>query len=173
MRLPFSVQVFLLRIVGDEPSYLLFHRNERPELRLPGFWQGLSGALEAGESFASAALREVHEETGISLASKIDTSFSHCYPVRSEWRRWYGPTPQVVEEHVFYATVAPSTQPVLSPEHKSWRWCPFEEANTLLTFGANAACLQAVARSAAASMPNKAMQPTCEDARANGKRWAS
>ena len=151
MRLPFSVHVFLVRVVGDERSYLLFHRNARPELGLPAFWQVVSGALEPGESLADAALREVREETGLTLASVTDTGFCHRYPVRPEWRKWYGEEPEVIEEHVFYALVEPSAEPVLSTEHKSWRWCSLEEANHLLTFGANSMCLQAVERGLAAA----------------------
>jgi dATP pyrophosphohydrolase len=146
MRLPFSVQVFLARVVGHERSYLLLQRNERPERGLPDFRQGISGALEPGESFAAAALRDVREETGIDLASVSDAGFHHFFPVRPEWRESYGPEREVVEEHIFYGLVEPSTEPVLSEEHKSWRWCSPEQATRLLAFGSNAACLQAVER---------------------------
>jgi dATP pyrophosphohydrolase len=144
MRLPFSVQVFLVRHVDGEMSFLLLHRNARPELALPSFWQGVSGALEPGESFSAAALREVAEETGIVLTEVNDTGFSHCYPVRAEWRTAYGPGPLVVEEHVFYALLPSPADTVLSAEHQSSRWCSPREAASLLTFGANAECLQAV-----------------------------
>ena len=149
MRLPYSVQVFLIRIVEGRPSYLLFHRNARPELGLPDFWQGISGALEAEESFADAARREVEEETGIVLTAVSDADFQHAYPVRVEWRPWYGPDPIEVREHVFFAVISASTEPVLSTEHKSWRWCSPSEAAALLTFGANGQCLNAVEASLA------------------------
>lgn len=149
MRLPFSVQVFLVRLIDGEMSFLLLQRNARPELALPSFWQGVSGALEPGESFAAAALREVAEETGIVLKTVNDTGFSHCYPVRAEWRMAYGPEPLVVEEHVFYALLTSPADTVLSAEHQSSRWCSTQEAASLLTFGANAACLQAVCQAMA------------------------
>ena len=147
MRIPFSVQVFLVRVDAHELSYLLFLRRSRADLGLPAFWQGVSGALEPGESFVDAALREVREESGIALSSVVDTEFRHCYPIRPEWRKWYGDDPEVVEEHVLYALVVDSTEPVLSDEHSSWRWCSEKEALSLLTFGANSECLRAVARS--------------------------
>lgn len=164
MRLPFSIQVFLVCSAESERSYLLFHRNERPELGLPDFWQGISGALYPGESFTAAALREVAEETGIVLASVFNTGFHHFYPIRPEWRKSYGPKPEAVEEHIFYGVVEPSTEPVLSAEHKSWRWCSPEEANGLLTFGNNAECLQAVERSLLAASAQNALHATCDDA---------
>lgn len=39
--------------------YLLFHRVAMLELALPDFWQGITGALEPGESCEEAAVREV------------------------------------------------------------------------------------------------------------------
>ena len=136
-----------MHLDAEEPSYLLLRRNPRPELGLPAFWQGVSGALEPGECFAEAARREVQEETGISLNAVVDTGFHRCYPIRPEWREWYGEKPEVVEEHVFYALTNASIEPILSSEHSAWRWCSGAEALGLLTFGSNAECLQAVARS--------------------------
>jgi len=154
IRLPLSVQVFLVRIIDGQRSYLLFQRNARPELGLPDFWQGVSGALEAGESFSDAARREVAEETGIILTSVVDTGFQRSYPIRSEWRRHYGPEPSEVIEHIFFAEVQDATEPVLSQEHKSWQWCSVAEASGLLTFGYNSQCLLAVDRCLTKS-PNK------------------
>lgn len=147
MRIPFSVQVFLVRLDAREASYLLLLRRPRPELGLPAFWQGISGALEARESLADAARREVFEETGIALRSVIDTGFHHRYPIRPEWRKWYGDEPEVVQEHVLYALVDGPAEPVLSPEHSSWAWSSAKEAFNILTFGGNAECLRAVVRS--------------------------
>jgi 8-oxo-dGTP pyrophosphatase MutT (NUDIX family) len=144
MRLPFSVQIFLVSVVAGERFYLLLQRNARPELGLPDFWQGFSGALEPGESFADASIREVFEESGIALGSVCETGFRQYFPVRSEWRNSYGPEPKEVEEHIFYALVHHRIEPTLSAEHKSWRWCNVQEALKLLTFGANAECLQVV-----------------------------
>jgi 8-oxo-dGTP pyrophosphatase MutT (NUDIX family) len=66
MRRPESVQVFLVSQAEGQRSYLLFQRVARSELALPDFWQGITGALEHGESFEEAAVREVREESGIS-----------------------------------------------------------------------------------------------------------
>lgn len=149
MRLPYSVQVFLVRIIDDQYSYLLLHRHARSELGLPEFWQGVSGALETGESFADAARREVYEETAIVLGAIVDTGFEHVYPIRPEWRSSYGPGPSIVKERVFFAIVPAVTEPTLSAEHQALRWCSSMRAAELLTFGANAQCLHAVERSIA------------------------
>jgi 8-oxo-dGTP pyrophosphatase MutT (NUDIX family) len=146
MRLPFSVQVFLLARQGAAWSVLLLQRNARPELALADFWQGISGALEPGESFEAAAIREVHEETAISLSCASDTGFEQVFPIRPEWRAKYGPEPMHVREKVFYAVVPGKVQPKLSHEHKAFRWCSEEQSLALLTFANNAQCAQAVFR---------------------------
>jgi lipoyl(octanoyl) transferase/dATP pyrophosphohydrolase len=115
-------------------------------LGLPEFWQGVSGALEPDESFSDAARREVAEETGFSLTAVVDAEFQHAYPIRPQWRPHYGPVPTEVVERVFFAQVAASAKPMLSTEHRSWRWCSPREAAELLTFGGNAQCLAAVER---------------------------
>jgi dihydroneopterin triphosphate diphosphatase len=153
MREPYSVQVFLVRIVDAQRSYLLLHRIARPELGLPEFWQGVSGALEAGEERSAAACREVVEETGIQLDQVCDTGFEYTYPVRAEWRRWYGLDAAEIRERVFFAIVPASVTPVLSSEHQAWRWCSPAEAANLLTFGRNADGLRAVEAWLAASPP--------------------
>lgn len=144
MRLPFSVQVFLVAIRGPALSVLLFQRNARPELALPDFWQGVSGALEPGESFEDAAVREVLEETSIQLESVQATGFEHAFPIKPEWRASYGPEPSYVQEKVFYAVVSESSAPILSREHKAFRWCSESEALALLSFANNARCVQSV-----------------------------
>ena len=146
MRLPYSVQVFLYRMANNQPLYLLFHRRARPELGLPDFWQGVSGALEASESFSDAARREVAEETGFELKSVSDTGFQHAYPIRPDWRKHYSPGPTEVTERIFVAQLSASSEPTLSSEHESWRWCSALEAKSLLTFGGNAQCLDACER---------------------------
>jgi len=150
-RRPQSVQVFLVRQLESIRSYLLLHRNAMPRLGLPAFWQGVTGALEPGESFLDAALREVREETAIQLATAIAAQFSQRFPIRPEWRGSYGEGPTEVEEQVFYAFVPEAVLPALSAEHQAWRWCTYGEAEQLLTFGANKECLQAVERHIASS----------------------
>ncbi|MBB5191397.1 8-oxo-dGTP pyrophosphatase MutT (NUDIX family) [Silvimonas terrae] len=145
-RLPFSAHVFLYRQRPEQArEYVLFLRHPRPELTLPAFWQGVSGALESGESFAAAARREVQEETGLILEHVSDVGFAQYYPIREAWRDAYGPTPTQVQEQVFCARIAPDAQPVLSGEHQHYQWLTLDEALPLLDFCDNRACLMAAA----------------------------
>ena len=45
----------------NEKQFLLFKVNESRG----GFWQNITGSVEKGESFKEAAIREIHEETGL------------------------------------------------------------------------------------------------------------
>ena len=144
MRQPFSVQVFLAVRQSFAWSVLLLQRNARPELALPDFWQGVSGALEPGESFEAAALREVAEETSINLPSVSSADFEQIFPIKPEWRISYGPEPTHVKEKVFYSIIPEPLVPRLSREHKTYRWCSESDALSLLTFANNARCVQAV-----------------------------
>lgn len=98
MRLPFSIQVFLVSRQETHWSMLLLQRKARPELALPDFWQGVSGALEFGESFEAAAVREVLEETSIQIQAVHSADFEQVFPIRPEWRESYGPEPTQVQE---------------------------------------------------------------------------
>lgn len=143
MRRPFSVQVFLCRGERDH-EFLLFKRRARPDLDLPDFWQGVSGALLDDETFAAAAVREVVEETGIAISRPIATGFRVNYPIRPEWRPHYGPKPLQVEEHIYYAQIASSAAVSLSSEHEEFAWCDAQSAFAKLTFGQNREALESV-----------------------------
>jgi len=143
-RRPESVQVFLVSQAEGQREYLLLQRVAMPQLALPAFWQGVTGALESGESFEDAAAREVREETNISVEQVFGTGFTQYVPIRPEWRSSYGEGPLQVEERVFYAFVPSGAMPLLTAEHQAFKWCSAEEAMSLLEFGQNRQCLSAV-----------------------------
>jgi dihydroneopterin triphosphate diphosphatase len=144
MRRPFSVNVFLYKIVAGEIEYLLLKRVPRTDLDIPGFWQCVSGALEQDESFARAAQREVFEETGLLIEDVTATGFKLTYPIKDEWRKLYGPAPEQVVEHVFFSKV--QEDPVLSEEHSDFEWLPYQQAYQRLTFGDYQLAIQSVHR---------------------------
>ena len=144
LRVPRQVLVYL-HLPG--PEFLLLHRIER----LGGFWQGVTGAPEWGESDNEAAVREVFEETGLDIASGVH-SVDYRYELRppadsSHWESLYGPDVHTVAEEVFAAAAPDGWEPTLSWEHDDYRWCTLEEALGLLKFEENREGLRRAARS--------------------------
>ena len=116
----------------DGREYLLLHRITKEG----AFWQGVTGALEEGETLLQAAAREVLEETEFRPAEIRSLDFSYRFPVIDEWRESYGPGPDEVVEHVFVAEVDGS-DPTLSWEHDAWEWHNPEKAVGMLKWPNN------------------------------------
>ena len=135
-RLPIQVCVFLYREQEDGRDYLLLHRVTE----LGAFWQGVTGALEQGESLLQGAAREILEETGFTPAGICSLDFTYRFPVIDEWREAYGPDPEEIVEHVFLAEVD-GGDPTLSWEHDAWGWHAPEEAARMLKWPNNVEAL--------------------------------
>lgn len=103
---------------------LLLERADRP-----GFWQSVTGSLEAGETPAQAALREVAEETGIRLPPDDlhDWHYSTVYEIYPHWRHRYADGVTHNTEHLFSARI-PRESPLTLSEHTAYRWLPAAEA---------------------------------------------
>lgn len=141
LRVPRQVLVYVFRRSQDgSVRFLLLKRTQQ----WGGFWQGVSGAPEWAESDEEGAIREVHEETGFSVASTLQP-IDFRYELRQDedpdqerWEHIYGPEVRAIPEEVYVANVPDDTDPVLSPyEHDTFRWCSFEEASGLLTWENN------------------------------------
>ena len=79
----------LVLIYGTDGRILLLERADRP-----GFWQSVTGSLEAGETPLQAALREVGEETGLQQTATqalYDWQHSSEYEIYAHWRHRYAP----------------------------------------------------------------------------------
>jgi dihydroneopterin triphosphate diphosphatase len=145
LRRPFSVHVFLYRRNrAGAFEFMLFLRRPRETFGLPAFWQGITGALEAGETFLEGARREVREETGFEGIDFQFTGFAANYTIRPAWRVQFGDGPDHVEERAACGEVAADSRPRLSMEHSEWGWFTADQAAGLLTTGHNLESFQSV-----------------------------
>ncbi len=67
-----AVLIYPRYTTRDRDEFLMLHRNspDRPGDYHAGKWNGLGGKLELNESPLQAAVRELHEESGLSLPSE-------------------------------------------------------------------------------------------------------
>ena len=96
-----------------------------------GFWQSVTGSVEGDETPLQAAIREVHEETGLDVSqyNLQDWQASNVYEIYPHWRHRYAPGVVENREHLFGLEL-PSALPIkLEPnEHVRYEWVDWREA---------------------------------------------
>jgi 8-oxo-dGTP pyrophosphatase MutT (NUDIX family) len=103
--------VFIVVRRADE--YLVVHRVPEDG----GYWHGIAGGVEAGETPAAAAARELFEETGfVAKPAPLDRSFTY----------------DAASVHTFAVDVPEQWEPELNDEHDDYRWCSQDDAVALL-----------------------------------------
>lgn len=138
MRIPIQVLVYPVRQTGDTWEYLLLRRIPGRD----GFWQGVTGGLEEGETLLEAAERELYEETGLGSLTLVKVDLSYSFPVKDEWKHLYVPDVKEITEYVFVAYVG-NEKPVIDPEeHDQYKWCDIQEALALLHYPENKKALK-------------------------------
>jgi len=107
-----------------------------------GFWQGVSGRVEAEDaSLAEAALREIREETGIAGGVSVFDL--------GRWIEFRGFTGTVYRKRSLGAVLPPGTEPgtiALSDEHDRVALFTFDEARSKIRWPENAEELVALER---------------------------
>ena len=113
-----------------ERRYLLLRRIASQG----GFWQSVTGSLEEGETHASAAVREVLEETGICSTEEelIDLGVLNTFEIAPQWRDRYAPGVTHNEELCFALKVRECEVKLDLLEHQAYTWEPFERAIKML-----------------------------------------
>ena len=99
-----------------------------------GFWQSVTGSLEAGETPVETAIREVREETALEVsASRLrDHRLCNRFEIPPRWRERYPPGTTHNIEHVFSLALDESAPVRWRPEeHVDARWVDTDEALAL------------------------------------------
>jgi dihydroneopterin triphosphate diphosphatase len=118
---------------GEE--FLVAHRSKDGG----ACWHTIAGAVEPGEAFHVAALRELHEETGLA-ADELQPLGEFAY-VRESWEEQPGLR---VHVEAFLVDVEPGWEPELNEEHDEYRWLQREEAAELFFWPEPAALLRSL-----------------------------
>ena len=122
--------------MGDDFVYALLRREDA------GYWQGVAGGGEAGESPLEAARREASEEAGIGGAAEFVALDSRAtMPVVAVTGEFtWGPDVLVIPEYAFGAEVA-GERLALSDEHTEYGWFCLEDAYAAVRWDSNRTAL--------------------------------
>lgn len=135
LKRPESVLVVVYTL---QQEVLLLQRADDPE-----FWQSITGSLDPDETPADTAVRELHEETGLSGVELIDCQHQDWFSIRPEWRHRYPPGTTRNLEHVFLAELAERQPITLQPkEHLTSKWVSPKEALSILWSKTNRTALE-------------------------------
>ena len=162
MRTGRDVAVFVRR--RDE---LLLLRHARH-----GYWHVVAGVVEAGETFAVAARRELREETGLVPEVPIRRmDLVQRYPVGPGERTEYPNDVREVTLETYVADAADEWEPALNEEHSEHRWCSPSDAAGLLHWPEARAALDMLAVMSGGGIDGaQELMPLVN--RAHGTTWA-
>ncbi len=121
-----QVEVIIFKVISNNPLFLLLKRH--PERG--GFWQPVTGGVEADEDLKAAALREMKEETGIEDSIKV---FENIHYFEFEANGGYG----WMKEYVYGVQINEGVEAIISDEHTELKWCSLDEALELLKYEGN------------------------------------
>jgi dihydroneopterin triphosphate diphosphatase len=127
---PRSVQVVIFAETDRGREFLLLRRVSNHG----GFWQSVTGSLEDGETHREAAVREVLEETGITVRPEdlIDLDLLNTFEIAPQWRTRYAPGVSHNEEVCFAIEIGKCSVQVDAIEHDAWLWAGYDQAMEML-----------------------------------------
>lgn len=132
---PESVLVVIYTAAGE----VLLLERQHPR----GFWQSVTGSLEAGEDPVSAARREVYEETGLVAEKLVDTGETRRFPILPAWRERYAPEVSENLEHWLLLPLPHRQAIEISPqEHHNYLWLARSEALLTVSSATNRAAIE-------------------------------
>jgi 8-oxo-dGTP pyrophosphatase MutT (NUDIX family) len=118
-----TVDVYVIRPLEKEWRVLLLQRGS--DTRCPASWETVHGRIDDGERPEQAAVRELREETGLTV------SRLYTITVQPFYMRAMGVVTQAV---VFAAFVDEPADVVLSSEHSEFAWLSPNDADARFTW---------------------------------------
>lgn len=136
VRRPESV---LVVVYAPAQQVLLLERSQPS-----GYWQSVTGSLEAGETAETCARRELFEETGID-AMPLNTGIVNHFKIMSQWRERYAPEVKENTEYVFSVLLEQANPIVLSElEHTRYEWLDAQTAKNWCFSQTNAEAIERI-----------------------------
>lgn len=136
-----AVSVVVLRGAGAESQLLLLRRTRS----LAGEWCQIAGAVEAGETAWQAALREVEEETGLTLTRLYSADICE---------QFYEADRDAISLLPVFVGYARYDAVRLNAEHSEFRWVSFEDAFPMVPFAGQRNVLRHIQSGFAERVPN-------------------
>ena len=110
---------------GVNPPRMLILRRAVEQLH--GEWCHVAGRIEDGETAWQAILREISEETGLTVTRLFSADYTE---------QFYEAKRNIVSIVPAFVAYVDPAQPVrLNAEHSEFRWVPISKAQSLVTFG--------------------------------------
>ncbi|MBA3695730.1 MAG: dihydroneopterin triphosphate diphosphatase [Methylotenera sp.] len=116
----------LVLIHTQDLQVLIMERADKKD-----FWQSVTGSIEYSETPPQAAIREVHEETGLDATQYEfqDWQDSNVYEIYEHWRYRYAPGVTQNTEHLFGLILPLPMSITLNPEeHVRYEWVDWRVA---------------------------------------------
>lgn len=145
MELPIKIQGVIYSKANNKLEYLIIKRCEADG----GFWQGVTGTLEEGETLKNCLIREIKEELGIVNINDISDL--------KQTLQWAKKTGFMITEYVYAVELNKEVDIILSEEHDESKWCDFEEAYEKLGKENNKNTLKMINGELLDAMPKKCL----------------
>jgi dihydroneopterin triphosphate diphosphatase len=137
-----GIAAILIKKLEKESKVLLL---KRAGTVLPDAWCYIGGSIEEGETAWEAALREIKEETGISLPYLyISNQYDQIYSAKDNY---------IYMAPVFVGYVPENQQVILNHEHSAYKWMSFAEAIETAALPGNDKVLMSVEKHFAKKSP--------------------
>lgn len=114
------VSVLVVIFARDTRRVLMLQRRDDPD-----FWQSVTGSVEAGETPAETAAREVQEEIAIDINAEqltvVDCQRQIEFEIFAHFRHRYAPGVTHNREH-WFTLALPAERAIVLSEHLAYQW---------------------------------------------------
>lgn len=144
---PHCISAYIIRQTSEGPRYLLIRRCGK---YLPGTWQMVTGGIEQGETSVQAALREIHEETGLTPYALYSADIVETFYMQNHDKITFVP--------VFVAFVENLNVRLSPKEHDAYEWLPFEDAKNKFVWSEQQRVISHIHETCVMKMPNELLR---------------